>query len=73
MDKGTVIRTIILAIAWINAFLASNGLYEIPNVSEEQVSMGIAFVVSVYTWFKNNYVTARGKKQKKILDMENLS
>lgn len=63
MDKGTIVRTILIVIAWVNAALAQNGLETIPVISEDQVSIGLAFVASVWGWFKNNYVTAKGKLQ----------
>ncbi len=76
MDKGTLIRTIVLFIALVNQFLVSFGLYEIPGTEEEQT----AFISAVFTaiagtiaWFKNNYVTSRGKKQKDLLVAHNLA
>jgi SPP1 family holin len=68
MDKGTVVRTVALLIAWINVILTQSGLYEIPAISEEQIALGVTFVVSVWTWFKNNYITAKGKRQKAVLE-----
>lgn len=73
MDKGTIVRTIILVIAWINAFLSSNGYEVIPVVGEDQVALGLAAVVSVWTWFKNNYITAKGKRQKEELEKKGLA
>jgi SPP1 family holin len=68
MDKGTVVRTVLLAITWINVILTQAGLYEIPAVSEEQIALGMTFIISVWTWFKNNYITAKGKRQKRVLE-----
>ncbi|PAD86661.1 phage holin [Niallia circulans] len=76
MDKGTLIRTIVLFIALVNQFLVSFGLYEIPGTAEEQtafISAVFTFVTAVIAWFKNNYVTARGKKQKDLLVAHNLA
>lgn len=76
MDKGTIIRTIVLFIALVNQFLVSFGLYEIPGTAEEQTAFITAvftFVTAVIAWFKNNYVTARGKKQKDLLVAHNLA
>ncbi|MER2057481.1 MAG: phage holin [Niallia sp.] len=76
MDKGTLIRTIVLAIAFINQFLVAFGLYEIPGTEEQQT----AFITAVFTavigtiaWFKNNYITSRGKKQREVLMAHNLA
>jgi len=75
-DKGTLIRTIVLFIALVNQFLVSFGLYEIPGTAEEQtafISAIFTFVTAVIAWFKNNYVTSRGKKQKEVLKEKNLT
>lgn len=75
MDKGTVIRTLVLFVALINQFLVSFGLYEIPGTAEEQtafLSTLFTIIMTVIAWFKNNYVTAKGKKQKELLVAHNL-
>ena len=76
MDRGTIIRTIVLFIALVNQFLVSFGLYEIPGTAEEQtafISAVFTFITAVIAWFKNNYVTAKGKKQKDLLVAHNLA
>jgi len=76
MDKGTIIRTIVLLIALLNQFLVSLGLYEILGTAEEQTALLSAvftFVTAVVAWFKNNYITAKGKKQKEVLKINNLT
>jgi SPP1 family holin len=76
MDKGTVIRTIVLAVALINQFLVGFGLYEIPGTEQDQtavISGVFTFVAAGIAWFKNNYVTAKGKKQKEVLKKEGLT
>lgn len=76
MDKGTIIRTIVLAIALINQFLVSFGLYKIPGTAEQQtefLSAVFTFITAAVAWFKNNYVTAKGKKQRKVLIAHNLA
>ncbi|MEM5012055.1 phage holin [Niallia taxi] len=76
MDRGTFIRTIVLFIALANQFIASFGLYVIPGTEEQQTEL-IAYVIttaaSIVAWFKNNYVTAKGKKQKELLVAHNLA
>lgn len=76
MDKGTIIRTIVLFLALINQFLVSQGLYKIPGTAEEQT----AFLSTIFTlaasataWFKNNYITAKGKQQKEVLQRHGLT
>ncbi|MGY0692603.1 phage holin [Virgibacillus sp. FSP13] len=76
LDKGTLIRTVVLIVALINQFLVTAGLNPIPGAEEtwgEVVTMIITAVVSAWTWFRNNYVTATGKKQKEVLDRNNLT
>ena len=76
MDNGTIIRTVVLAIALLNQFLVSFGMYEIPGTAEEQT----LFITTIFTtasaiwaWFKNNYVTAKGKAQKEVLKNNGLT
>ncbi|MDI6562340.1 phage holin [Bacillus altitudinis] len=82
-DKGTVIRTVLLLIAFINQTLVMFGQTALP-ISEEQVqtageSLYVAgstiftMVTAIIAWFKNNYVTEKGKKQKEILKQKGLS
>lgn len=76
MDKGTFIRTAVLVVALINQFLASAGLYVIPGTEEqhtEVIATIITGIAAAVAWFKNNYVTARGKAQKEALKRQNLT
>jgi len=75
-DKGTIVRTVVLVLALINQVLVATGLNPIPGTEEtwgETVSGIITAIVAVWTWFKNNYVTATGKKQKKELKAKGLT
>ncbi|RQW19918.1 phage holin [Bacillus sp. C1-1] len=70
MDKGTKVRTTVLFLALINQFLVSAGLNPVPGSEElwgEMIAWGITAAVAVWTWFRNNYVTWRGKRQKQEL------
>lgn len=76
MDKGTLIRTLVLFIALLNQILVACGLYKIPGTAEQQtevLSTLFTLVTSVVAWFKNNYVTAKGKAQKEALKRQGLS
>ena len=76
MDKGTLIRTIVLGIALLNQFLVSFGLYEIPGTEEEQtmvITTIFTGVSAAIAWFKNNYITAKGKAQKQVLKNNGLT
>ncbi len=70
MDRGTVIRTIVLVIALINQLLISFGLNPIPGNEDlwyEIASTIFTAVAATIAWFKNNAVTAKGKRQEQVL------
>ncbi|MEH7673943.1 MULTISPECIES: phage holin [Bacillus] len=82
-DKGTVIRTVLLFMALINQALILFGKPILP-ISEDQVtslaetlylagSMIFTIVTTLAAWFKNNYVTDKGKLQKEILKEKGLT
>ncbi|APT45127.1 phage holin [Bacillus safensis] len=82
-DKGTVVRTVLLFIALINQALIMFGKPVLP-ISEDQVtslaetlylafSMIFTLVTTLVAWFKNNYVTDKGKKQKEVLQQKGLT
>ncbi|MGN7945827.1 phage holin [Bacillus sp. 22446] len=82
-DKGTVIRTVLLFMALINQTLILFGKPILP-ISEDQVtslaetlylagSMIFTIVTTLAAWFKNNYVTDKGKLQKEILKEKGLT
>lgn len=82
-DKGTVIRTVLLFMALINQALILFGKPILP-ISEDQVtsltetlylafSMIFTIVTTLVAWFKNNYVTDKGKLQKEVLKQKGLS
>lgn len=68
MDKGTAIRTIALAITWLNVLLNQQGLETVPVLNQEEIALGLTFVASVWGWFKNNYITVKGREQKKAIE-----
>jgi len=66
MDRGTVVRTIVLIIALLNQVLVSFGLYKIPFTEEQQtIFLTNSFTVlsALQSWFKNNYITVKGRSQ----------
>lgn len=82
-DKGTVVRTVLLFIALINQGLIMFGKPVLP-IDEDQVtslaetlylagSMIFTIVTTLMAWFKNNYVTSRGKAQKEALQQKGLT
>lgn len=73
MDKGTVVRTVSLIVVWINVWLEQLDLNAIPLVSDEVIALGLTMIISIWTWFKNNYVTLKGKQQKEVLKEKGLT
>lgn len=82
LDKGTVIRTVLLFIALVNQTLIMFGKPIIP-IEEGQItslvdgiyligSVALTIVTTVVAWFKNNYVTTKGNLQKKVLQAQGL-
>ncbi|ASB92850.1 phage holin [Bacillus subtilis] len=82
-DKGTVIRTVLLLIALINQTMLMLGKSPL-DIQEEQVNQladalysagSITFTIgtTLAAWFKNNYVTEKGKKQRDLLRDNNLT
>ncbi|MBV2197467.1 phage holin [Bacillus velezensis] len=83
MDKGTVIRTVLLLIALINQTMLMFGKSPL-DITEDQVNQladalytsgSLIFMIgtTVVAWFKNNYVTTKGRKQKAVLKQHNLT
>ncbi|CDQ40312.1 MULTISPECIES: phage holin [Virgibacillus] len=76
MDKGTVFRTIALLIALTNQILVIFGKSPLPinsELLEELMSVVFTIGTAVIAWFKNNYVTRNGAKQKQILHAHGLA
>lgn len=82
IDKGTVLRTVLLFVALINQTLIMIG-HPILPIDEGQItnlvdgvyivgSLLLTIVTSLVAWFKNNYVTGKGKAQKDLIERNNL-
>ncbi|MGG4090050.1 phage holin [Bacillus licheniformis] len=82
-DKGTVVRTVLLFIALVNQTLIMFGKAALP-ISEDQVntmadalyltgSTIFTIVTTLVAWYKNNYVTSKGKLQKETLKQKGLT
>lgn len=70
MDRGTLFRTIALGVALLNQMLVSFGIEPIPGTPEslyENMSAVATAAIAIWTWFKNNYVTFRGRQQREVL------
>ncbi|MFW3611377.1 phage holin [Staphylococcus caprae] len=70
MDNGTLVRTILLILAWVNQILAMNHISPIP-VDEMTISTVITGIISLVAWWKNNNFThAAHKGRQKIHEVK---
>ncbi|MEW4025589.1 phage holin [Bacillus siamensis] len=81
--KGTVVRTVLLLIALINQTMLMFGKSPL-DITDAQVNQladalytagSVIFTISttIVAWFKNNYLTEKGHKQRAILKQHNLT
>lgn len=64
IQRMTIIRTLLLLIAWLNQFLSMKGYSPLPFNDlelEAGVSMLVTFIVSIWTWWKNNDITKKAR------------
>ena len=71
ITKGTIVRTIMLAIVVINYVLKATG-HDVLNVDETAVGTFVETAVSIATiavnWWYNNSFSTNAKKAQKILE-----
>lgn len=60
MTKGTITRTILLALAIINQLLTATGHNPLP-ADNDTVSALVTAVVAILAWWKNNSFTKHAK------------
>lgn len=73
VSTGTIIRTIVLAIALINAVLTMCGINPLPFSDDEiyeGVSAVVAVVATIVAWWKNNSFTKAAIKADEVLKEE---
>lgn len=69
-DVGSIVRTIVFILAWVNQFLATKHISPIP-VDEVTISSIITGAVSLWTWWKNNnFSQAAQKGQQKLHEVK---
>lgn len=69
-DVGSIVRTIVFILAWVNQFLATKNISPIP-VDEVTISSIITGAVSLWTWWKNNnFSHAAQKGQQKLHEVK---
>lgn len=70
IETGTIVRTVLLALAIINSALAVIGKSPLP-FEEGEVEQVISFILmaaaSVVSWWKNNSFTAKAIEADKVL------
>lgn len=70
ISKMMVIRTIILALAWLNQYLVVNGYSPLPfddAKTEIAVTSFVTFLASLWTWWKNNDVRYKARRNTQYL------
>ncbi|MFS0657333.1 phage holin [Niallia alba] len=70
MDKFTLIRTIVLAVALINQSLVLAGYSPLPfddSQVENTVTIVFSVAASLLAWWKNNSITREAKEADKYL------
>lgn len=75
-DLGSLSRTLVLIIALVNQFLYMGGYSPLPFESAEIeafVTNGFTLFSILINWYKNNFITGTGIKQKEALQKEGLT
>lgn len=68
MDKASITRVVLAIVALVKLF----GVDIHAEVIDAVVDV-IASMVVMYTVYKNNYISGKGKRQKEVLDKNGLS
>lgn len=68
-EKGTIVRSGLQALAYINQFIAIIGQSSFANAAWYQwVSLIVTFLITALNWWENNDFTAFAKLAGKVLD-----
>lgn len=67
MDKSSITRVVALVIVLINAVLNLFGYETLPVEFGEHIAAVLLIIISLWTAWKNNYLSKRGLKQKRAL------
>jgi SPP1 family holin len=73
MDKASVTRFILLVIAVINAVLNLVGFETIPDELANNIVAVVSGFIMLYTGWKNNYLSKKGRAQKEVLERNGLN
>ena len=69
IDNGTIVRTTLLILAWVNQILAMNHISPIP-VDEMTISTVITGIISLIAWWKTTISLMRLKRTRKIHEVK---
>ena len=72
VNNSTIIRLVVLVIAWINQIAVTFGCYEVPNISQDAIYLiatTITIAITVVSYWKNNSWTSNAKTADAILDL----
>jgi SPP1 family holin len=72
MDKTSVARMVALVLVVINAVLNIMGYDTIPTDAGDLITALILMVIALLAGWKNNYLSKRGRAQKKVLQDKGL-
>ncbi|WP_391209191.1 phage holin [Psychrobacillus sp. L4] len=70
IDKGMVVRTVVLAVALINQFLVLNGYSPIPFIEQDieyAITSALTISASSWAWWKNNNVRYKARRNEQYL------
>ena len=65
VDVGTIVRTVLLALALLNQSLVLMGFSPLPFEDaeiENLITLAFTVVTSVWAWWKNNSITCEARK-----------
>lgn len=69
LDKGTVLRTILQVLAYVNQVVAIVGQSSFAQSEWYQwLSIGVTFTITVITWWYNNDFTSAAQWGTKVLE-----
>jgi SPP1 family holin len=72
MDKASITRVIALIIVLLNAVLNLFGYETLPVEFGEHITAVLLIAITLYSAWKNNYLSKRGQAQKKALQEKGL-
>lgn len=73
MDKPSLARFIIAIFTALNTVLTALGYPVIPDDLINSIVIIFGYGFEVYTMWKNNYLSKRGRKQKEIIEKAGLN